>query len=238
MHQITVSDIVIDVERKEIKNLHLSVNPPNGKVRIAAPLNIDDDAVRLFAVSRLAWIRKQQSKFEDQSRQTEREYVSGESHYFKGERYLLNVIYQKGNPKVAIRNKTHIDLFVREDSTLLQRKMVLTEWYRKQLKAVLPDQITKWQAVIGVELNDWGVKQMKTKWGTCNIEQKRILINLELAKKPERCLEYIIVHELVHLLERKHNDHFVGLMDQFLPQWRTHREELNQFPLRHESWGY
>jgi predicted metal-dependent hydrolase len=238
MHQITVSDIVIDVERKEIKNLHLSVNPPNGKVRIAAPLNIDDDAVRLFAVSRLAWIRKQQRKFEDQARQTEREYVSGESHYFKGERYLLNVIYQKGNPKVVIRNKTHIDLFVREDSILLQRKLVLTEWYRKQLKAVTPDLIAKWQTIIGVELNDWGVMQMKTKWGTCNIEQKRILINLELAKKPERCLEYIVVHELVHLLERKHNDHFVGLMDQFLPQWRTYREELNQFPLRHESWGY
>ncbi len=229
---------MIDVDRKEIKNLHLSVNPPDGKVRIAAPLNIDDDAVRLFAVSKLAWIRKQQRKFEDQARQSEREFVSGESHYFNGERYLLNVIYRKGNPKVVIRNKTHIDLYVRENSNQQQRKRVVTEWYRKQLKAIIPDLINKWQEIIGVDVNDWGVRQMKTKWGTCNIEEKHIWLNLELAKKPERCLEYIIVHEMVHLLERKHNDHFVGLMDQFMPNWRLYRDELNQFPLKHESWGY
>lgn len=238
MHQITISDLVIEVDRKSIKNLHLSVNPPDGRVRIAAPLNIDDDAVRLFAISKLAWIRKQQRKFEGQARQSEREFVSGESHYFKGERYLLNVIYRKGNPKVEIRNKTHIDLYVRENSTRLQRQRVLTEWYRKQLKGKIPNLIIKWQEIIGVEVLDWGVKQMKTRWGTCNIEEKRIWLNLELAKKPDLCLEYILVHEMVHLLERKHNDCFVALMDQFMPNWRLHRDELNQFPLRHERWGY
>lgn len=238
MHQISVGDLQIDVHRKAIKNLHLSVNPPDGKVRIAAPMNIDDEAVRLFAVSKLGWIRKQQRKFNDQPRQSEREYISGESHYFKGERYLLNVISRKGNPKVVLRNKTHIDLYVRENSTFLQRKRIMTEWYRKQLKAMIPDLVTKWVSVIGDEEIEWGVKQMKTRWGTCNIEARRIWVNLELAKKPDRCVEYIVVHEMVHLLERKHNDHFVELMDKFMPMWRTYREELNQFPLRHERWGY
>jgi predicted metal-dependent hydrolase len=238
MHQIKVSDLVIDIERKQIKNLHLGVYPPNGRVRIAAPLNIDDDAVRLFAISKLAWIKKQQRLFDSQARQSKREFVSGESHYIWGERYLLNVIYKKGNPKVILRNKTHIDLYVREGSNQSHRQKVLTAWQRKQLKAMIPDLITKWESVIGVQVNDWGVKQMKTRWGTCNIEAGRILINLELAKKPERCLEYIIVHEMVHLLERKHNDHFIELLDQFMPLWRTYRDELNAFPLRHESWGY
>lgn len=238
MHQIQVSDLIIEVEHKNIKNLHLSVNPPNGWVRIAAPMNIDDEALRLFAVSKLTWIHKQQRKFDEQARQSEREFVSGESHYFKGERYLLNVIYQKGNPKIIFRNKTYIDLYVRENSTQFQRQKVMTEWYRKQLKAQVPDLITKWQSIIGVQVEDWGIKRMKTKWGTCNIEAHRVWLNLELAKKPDRCLEYIVVHEMVHLLERKHNDHFVGLMDQFMPQWRNQREELNSFPLRHENWNY
>lgn len=238
MHQITVSDLVIEVDRKNIKNLHLSVNPPDGRVRIAAPLKIDDDAVRLFAVSKLSWIRKQQRKFEAQPRQSEREFVSGESHYFNGERYLLKVIYQKGKSKVVIRNKTYMDLFVRENSDQQQRQRVVTEWYRKQLKAKIPSMVNKWQGIVGVSLNGWGVRQMKTKWGTCNIEEKHIWLNLELAKKPDLCLEYIIVHELVHLLERKHNDRFVALMDEFMPNWRLYRDELNQFPLKHERWGY
>ena len=238
MHQIKVSGFFINVERKQIKNLHLSVNPPNGKVRIATPINIDDDAVRLFAISKLGWIRKQQRKFEGQARQSEREFVSGESHYFLGKRYLLNVIYRKGNPEVIIHDKTHIDLCVRENSSHHQRQSVLTEWYRRQLKAMITDLITKWEKIIGIELNDWGVKQMKTKWGTCNIKARRIWLNLELAKKPEHCLEYIVVHEMVHMLERKHNDRYVALMDQFMPIWRAYRDELNHFPLGHAEWRY
>ena len=238
MHQITVGDIVIDVVRKNIKNLHLSVHPPTGRVRIAVPLRVNDEAVRLFAVSKLSWIRKHQARFEGQARQTPREYVSGESHYLRGERYLLNVIYQKGAPRVVVRNKKYIDLYVRPGSNLAQRQRVMTEWYRQQLKAELPSLLAKWQNIIGQAAVECGIKQMKTRWGTCNVPARRIWLNLELAKKPAHCLEYVIVHELVHLLERHHNDRFVAFMSKFFPQWRLYREELNRFPVRHEEWGY
>jgi predicted metal-dependent hydrolase len=238
MHQITVSNIVIDVVRKNIKNLHLSVHPPTGRVRIAVPLRVNDEAVRLFAISKLGWIKKHQARFEGQPRQTPREYVSGESHYLHGERYLLNVIYQKGVPKVVARNKKYIDLYVRPDSNVIQRQRVMTEWYRQQLKAEIPALIEKWQKVMGVKVAEWGIKQMKTRWGTCNVQARRIWLNLELAKKPEHCLEYVVVHELAHLLERHHNDHFITLVSQFMPQWRTYRDELNRFPVSHEEWGY
>jgi predicted metal-dependent hydrolase len=238
MHQIKVNDLLVDVVRKDIKNLHLAVYPPNGRVRVAVPLRLDDEAVRLAVISKLGWIKRQQAKFEAQSRQSKREYVSGESHYFQGQRYLLNVIYADENPKVFIRNKTHIDLIVRPNSTTEQRERLIQVWYRKQLKEQIPPLIDKWQAIIGVELEEWGVKQMKTKWGTCQIEAQRIWINLELAKKPPQCLEYIVVHELIHLLERHHNERFTALMDKYLPSWRFLREELNGEPLRHEDWGY
>lgn len=238
MHQITVNGMVVDVVRKKIKNLHLAVYPPSGRVRVAAPLHIDDEAVRLAVISRLAWIRKQQAKFERQERQSRREYVSGESHFYQGNRYLLNVIYCDGIPKVILRNNTHIDLLVRNGSDTAKRGHILQEWYRQQLKDAIPLHIAKWEVIIGVEIADWRVRQMKTRWGTCNIEQRRIWLNLELAKKSTRCLEYIIVHELIHMLERRHNERFIALMDQFLPLWRILREELNQAPLAHETWGY
>ncbi|MEP7198655.1 MAG: SprT family zinc-dependent metalloprotease [Chloroflexota bacterium] len=238
MHQITVRDMVIDVVRKDIKNLHLSVHPPTGRVRIATPLHVNDDAVRVFAVSKLAWIKKHQTKFEVQPRQSPREYVSGESHYFGGARYLLNVIYQRGTPKVVVRNKKYLDLYVRKGSDAAQRQRVMTKWYRDQLRAQALPLMEKWQAIIGVPVSEWEIKQMKTKWGTCNIEARRIWLNLELAKKPQKCLEYIIVHELVHLLERRHDDRFMALLNKFLPQWRSLRDELNRFPLSHADWSY
>lgn len=238
MHQITVGNLVIDVVRKDIKNLHLAVYPPNGRVRIATPTRLDDEAVRLFAISKLSWIKRQQKKFENQDRQTKREFVSGESHYFEGNRYLLNVIYHKSASKVVIKNKTHIDLYVRTGSDLEQRERVMMKWYREKLKEKIPVLIEKWQIKIGVQVNSWEVKQMKTKWGTCNAKAKRIWINLELAKKPTHCLEYIIVHELIHLLERHHNERFIALMDKYLPQWRYCRDELNQFILGHSDWNY
>jgi hypothetical protein len=238
IHQIMVGNISIDVVRKDIKNLHLGVYPPNGRVRIAAPLKIDDEAVRLFAISKMAWINKHQLKFEAQERQSERRFVSGESHYFKGNRYLLKVIYHNAAPKVEIRNKTYIDLYVRVGSTLEQREKVLIEWYRRQLKDQIPPLIDKWQKIIGVEVSDWGIKKMKTKWGTCTIEKSRIWLNLELVKKPLHCLEYIIVHEMVHLLERKHSDRFVAYMDEFMPQWHFYKDELNRSILSHEKWSY
>lgn len=238
MNQIVVNDIVIDVVRKNIKNLHLAVYPPNGRVRIATPSKVDDEAVRLFAISKIAWIRKNQKKYLNQDRQTERKYVSGESHYFRGQRYLLNVIYHTGYPKVAIRNKKFIDLYVKKDYTTEQRGNAMYKWYRKKLKEQVPVLIERWEKTIGVEVPEWVVKIMKTKWGTCNRETKRIWLNIELAKKPEHCLEYILVHEMVHLLERNHTEQFVAYMDKFMPPWRNYKEELNRSVLRHEEWTY
>ncbi len=236
MHQIKVSNIVIDVVRKNIKNLHLAVYPPEGRVRVAAPLRVNDEAVRLFAISKLSWIKKQQLKFETQERQPQREYISGESHYFEGYRYLLNVIYHDSMPKVEIRNKKYIDLYVRIGSNTEQRERVLTEWYRQKLKEKIPALLEKWQIIIGVQANEWHVKQMKTRWGSCKIEAKRIWLNLELAKKSTLCLEYIIVHELVHLLERNHNKRFNSLLSKFMPQWKFHQKELNDL-LGYNEWS-
>ena len=238
MHQIVVNNIVIDVVRKNIKNLHLAVYPPLGRVRIATPTKVDDEAVRLFVISKMSWIKKNQSKYINQERQPERKYISGESHYFRGQRYLLNVINHYGYPKVSIRNKKFMDLFVKADYTQEQRENVMTNWYRKNLKEQIPPLIVKWQKEIGIEDILWEVKKMKTKWGTCNREAKRIWLNLELAKKPEHCLEYIIVHEMVHFLERNHTDRFVAYMDKFIPSWRNYKQELNRFILKHEDWTY
>lgn len=238
MHQITAGDLVVDVVRKEIKNLHLAVYPPDGRVRVAAPLLVDDEAVRLAVIARLPWIRRQQGRFAQQERQSPREVVSGESHYFQGRRYLLNVVYRDGVPAVAVRNNTTLDLFVRPGSDTAQRGRVLLTWYRRQLQQLIPPLVAKWEAIIGVQVAEWRVKQMKTRWGTCNPDARRIWLNLELIKKPVSCLEYIVVHEMVHLLERRHNDRFVALMDRFMPQWRLLRDELNQAPLGHATWEY
>ncbi|WP_317897152.1 M48 family metallopeptidase [Aurantibacillus circumpalustris] len=238
MQQIEISDFSIDVVRKSIKNMHLSVYPPTGRVRIAVPLNIDDEAVRLFAISKLSWIKKNQRKFEKQERQSPRAFAERESHWFEGKRYLLRVKEHDAPPKVIIKTKTHIDLFVRPKTSVEQSQNILNEWYRKQLKSQIPGLINKWEKIMGVTVSDWGVKQMKTKWGTCNIEQKRIWVNLELAKKPLNCLEYIVVHEMVHLLERNHNDRFHFHMNNYLPNWKVYREELNKMPVSHGEWGY
>jgi predicted metal-dependent hydrolase len=235
-HQIEVGNIAVDVVRKDIKNLHLAVYPPNGRVRVAAPLRINDEAVRLLVINRMPWIKRQQKKFDGQERQTQREFVSGESHYFKGQRYLLNVIYHDAPPSVIVRNKTHIDLYARTGSNQAKREAVFTEWYREQLKAEIPALIAKWEKIIGIQVKTWGIKKMKTKWGTCNIAQKRIWLNLELAKKPTHSLEYIIAHEMTHLLERHHNERFRAYLDTFLPQWEYYREELNRSILGFEAW--
>lgn len=238
MHQIEVNGLTVDVVRKNIKNLHLAVYPPNGRIRVAAPMRVNDEAVRLAVVAKLGWIKRQQAKFEEQERESLREYVSGESHYFQGNRYLLNVIEQNGTPHVVIRNKKKIDLYIRPNSSQAQKEKVFSTWYREHLRTEIPALVTKWEKRIGVHADEWIIKKMKTKWGSCNIENKRILVNLELAKKSERCLEYIVVHELVHLLERPHNDQFLALMNKFMPNWKQYRDELNRMPLAHAEWDY
>ena len=202
-----------------------------------SPSSVDDEVVRLFVISKLAWIKQSQRKFAAQERQTPRLFLTRESHYFEGRRYLLKVINHDAPPKIEIKTKTHINLYVRPNTTQEQMQNILSEWYRKELKALIPPLIAKWEKILNVEVNDWGVKQMKTKWGTCNIEEKRIWINLELAKKPLHCLEYIVVHEMMHLLERHHNDHFLSLMEKFLPQWKFYKEELNRLPFSHGEWA-
>lgn len=238
MHQIIVNDLIVDVVRKDIKNLHLAVYPPAGRVRIAVPLQLSDEAVRLAVISKLGWIRRRQRSFQQQERQSTREYVSGESHYFWGRRYLLNVIYHEGWPRVEVSGKKRINLYVRTGSDIATRERVLLQWYRRQLKAAAAPLISKWEHSIGVKVADWGVKRMKTRWGSCNPQARRIWLNLELVKKSPQCLEYLIVHEMVHLRERLHNSVFKTYMDEYLPQWRLHRQRLNHEPLAHETWDY
>jgi len=238
LSEIIVRDIHVEVVRKEIKNLHLAVYPPEGHVRVAVPFHVNDDRVRLAVISKLAWIKKQQADFKKQPRQSEREMLTGESHYFLGKRYLLEVVEGPGKHRIELKGTRKLLLFVRPGTSLANRQLVLNEWYRDQLKQRVPDLLNKWQDKIGVKTNDWGIKKMKTKWGSCNIMAKRIWLNLELAKKPQECLEYILVHELVHLLERNHNERFRVHMDHFMPNWRTYKEMLNSSPLGHEAWRY
>lgn len=235
---LQIANIEIDIVRKDIKNMHLAVYPPHGRVRLATPLNTEHDVLRLFAISKLSWIKKNIKSFQEQARETIRDYVSGESHYYQGRRYILEIIEHTGYNSVEIKGVKKIILKVKKGATRDEKAKVMKEWYRKQLKNQLPELIEKWEKVVGVKTEAWGVKQMKTKWGTCNPDQKRIWLNLELAKKPTICLEYILVHELVHLYERNHNDRFIALMDQFMPKWRKHRKELNSLPIVHNDWGY
>lgn len=236
--KIAFANIEIDVVRKDIKNMHLAVYPPHGRIRLSAPSKTDDEVLRLYAISKLGWIKKHVKSFKEQARETKRDYVSGESHYFNGKRYLLEVQNHERYAKVKLIGINKIQLWVKPDTSVEEKATIMKEWYRKQLKNQLPALIEKWEKVIGVKANDWGVKHMKTKWGACNTDDKRIWINLELSKKPISCLEYILVHELVHLHERNHNERFISLMDKFMPKWRLHRDELNSLPIVHNDWGY
>lgn len=227
MDIISIENIDIELIRKNIKNVHLSVYPPNGRVRLAVPQRMDDEAARAFAVSKLAWIIKQRKKFSMKEMQLEKEYVTGEKHFFLGICYLLNVVETSEKQHAEIRNSKYIDLYVRPGSSKEKREKVLLEWYRENLKNIIPVYIEKWEEVMKVKVNNFGIKLMKTRWGTCNVRDKKIWINLELAKKNPRCIEYVVVHEMVHLLERSHNDIFKGYMSKFLPNWKSIKDELN-----------
>jgi predicted metal-dependent hydrolase len=235
---MTVGGLTVDVIRKPIRNLHLGVYPPNGRVRVAAPLAISDDAVRLAVVNKLGWIRRQRAKFKDQPRESRRELVGGESHYFLGRRYRLQVMEHVGPGSVELHGKTALHLYVRPGSDVVTRDKVLQRWYREQLKKLVPRLIAKWQPAIGVRAAEWRIKRMRTKWGACSIEARRIWLNSELAKKPPRCLEYIIVHELVHLLEPHHGERFTALMDRYMPNWPAIRAQLANSRLGHEEWDH
>lgn len=235
--EIVVSGLTVQVVRKPIKNLHLGVYPPNGRVRVAAPLKVSDNAVRLAVIGKLSWIKQQRAKFAQQPRQSIREMVTGESHYVFGRRYRLKVLNEPKSPQIYPRGKW-LHLHVPVKLSPARKERLLQRWYREQLRTRALPLISKWQKRMGVELSDWGIKRMKTKWGSCNAGARRIWLNLELAKKPAKCLEYLIVHELAHLKERNHNDQFLALMDKYLPDWRERRTLLNVHPLAHASWRY
>jgi predicted metal-dependent hydrolase len=235
--QIFLGDIAVDVVQKAIKNIHLSVYPPHGKVRIAAPLHMELDTIRVFAISKLGWIKQQQEKLRGQARQSRREYLDRESHYVWGKRYLLKVVEHHAPPDVTVTHGKLV-LHLRPRAGQEKRQSVVDEWLREQLKAEVLRLMEKWAPHIGVAVPKFTARKMKTKWGSCTPAANSILVNLELAKKPLECLEYIVVHELTHLLEPSHNARFIALMTQFMPKWRHYRDELNRLPVRHEDWAY
>jgi predicted metal-dependent hydrolase len=238
MHsRIQLGDIAVDVVRKDIKNVHLSVHPPTGRVTISAPSRLSLDTIRVFAISKLAWIKQHQKTLRDQERETPREYLDRESHYVWGQRYLLKVDEGDGSPSVVL-NHNRLILRVRPDWGPAKRQALLEAWYRQQLRAALPAVVAKWEKLMGVKVERVFVQRMKTKWGSCNPRARTIRLNTDLAKKPRSCLEYIVVHEMTHLIEPTHNVRFIALMDEHLPKWRFHRDSLNRLPVRHEQWVY
>lgn len=235
--RIELGEISVDVVLKDIKNVHLSVHPPTGRVRISAPRRMSLDTIRIFAISKLDWIKQQQTKLREQERETPRDYVDRESHYVWGKRYLLAIVESEEPPFIEL-NHSRMLLRVRPRMDEAKRETLVEAWYRKQLKEAVPPLLARWEPLLCVKAERWFVQRMKTKWGSCNHGARTIRLNTELAKKPPECLEYIVVHELVHLLEPTHNPRFIALMDQFMPKWKFHREALNRLPLRRERWSY
>ncbi|HWL43220.1 MAG TPA: SprT family zinc-dependent metalloprotease [Ilumatobacter sp.] len=234
---LTVRGIDIDVVYKDIKNLHIGVYPPMGRVRVAAPRHLDDDQVRLAVVHRLGWIRRQRDHLRSAHRQSEREMVTGESHYVWGTRRRLKVVERPGRAHVEIEGSRLI-LYAPAGRTAEQHRKVLDTWYREQLRLAIPEHVAKWERTMKLVVPQWGIRRMKTKWGTCNRETRRITFNVELAKQHPDCLEYIVVHEMAHYLERNHGERFTKLMDDLMPDWRSRRDLLNGAPLRAEEWSH
>lgn len=235
---ISIRDIPVHVVKKSVKNLHISVLPPIGRVRVTAPLRMKDEAIRMAVISRIAWIKKQQIKFRTQERQSIREYVSGESHYFMGISYRLKLEATTGKPTVFIKGKSQIVMQVASDSSVEKKSELINKWYRDHLREALDKQVSKWEKKMNVKTNKIGIRQMKTRWGSCNQISKTIWLNLELIKKPSTSIGYVLVHEFCHLKEKKHNDAFLKLMDKNLPKWKMYKDELNKMPLVYEKWFY
>ncbi len=237
-YQISVSGIPVQVVRKDIKNLHLSVHPPHGRVRVAAPKAAKEDAIRLAVVKRLSWVKKSRARFEGQPRESPRQMVSGESHYFLGRRYRLRVIPTLGRAEIRIHGRSHIEMHVRPSTTSVRRREILYEWYREELRETAGPLIRKWEKKLGLQAKAWRIRRMRTRWGTCSPSGRRISLNTELAKKSLGCIEYIVVHELLHFVDRTHGERFTAAMDRAIPQWRARRKLLNSGIVAYEEWGY
>jgi predicted metal-dependent hydrolase len=232
---LTVRGIDVDVVYKDIKNLHIGVYPPMGRVRVAAPTRLDDDQVRLAVIQRLPWIKRQRQELQTADRQSEREMVTGESHYVWGSRLRLKVVERPGRPHIEV-DGNRLLLYTRPEDTAEQRRALLDQWHRDQLREALPELISKWEERLELSVPKWSVRRMKTKWGSCNRESRHIWFNTELAKKHPDCLEYILVHEMGHYVERNHGERFTKVMDRYLPDWRSRRDRLNGSPLAEETW--
>lgn len=232
---IKLGDIAVDVVLKDIKNVHLSVYPPHGAVRISAPRHMKFETVRVFVISKLSWIKRERKKLQDQARETPRAYLDRESHYVWGERYLLRIEERNAAPQVSLEPR-HLVLQVRPGTDSDKRHAIIARWYRLQVRAAATELISKWPPITNVTVSQVFVQKMKTKWGSANPTARSIRLNVELAKKPRPCLEYIVVHEMAHLIEPTHNERFQALMDHFLPKWRNQRDELNATPLAYEQW--
>lgn len=235
--RIQLGDVNVSVIRKDIKNVHLSVYPPSGSVRISAPLNMDIDTVRVFAISKLAWVRRQQIKLRAQEREAPREFVDRESHYVWGRRYLLKIIEAETSASVAMGHRS-LALTVRPGAGPAVKEALLARWYRQQVHAAALELLPKWTGLLKVEADRIFVRHMKTRWGSCNPRSRSIRLNTELAKKPRECLEYILAHELTHLRVPTHDKQFIALMDRHLPNWSVYRAALNKLPIKHEQWTY
>ncbi|BBX54628.1 SprT family zinc-dependent metalloprotease [Mycolicibacterium poriferae] len=233
---LSVRGIDVDVVYKDIKNLHIGVYPPMGRVRVAAPRRLDDNQVRLAVIQRLPWIKRQRAQLRSADRQSEREMVTGESHYVWGVRRRLKVVERPGRAHIEVEGDRLI-LYVPSNRSVEQRRTALDTWYRTQLREAIPGLISAWESKLDTRVPDWTIRRMRTKWGTCNRETRRLTFNVELAKKHPDCLEYIVVHEMMHYFERNHGERFTKLMDDAMPDWRTRRDRLNDAPLAEEQWG-
>ena len=237
MPKIALGNVSVDVVLKDIKHVHLTVHPPSGRVRIAAPRRMSLDRIRLFAIAKLGWIRRQQAALRAQEREEPRDYIDRESHFVWGRRYLMAVVERDSAPSIELKSRKLV-LTVRAGTTEARREALVDGWYRQQLKDAVPALLERWEPVIGVKAGRVSVRRMKTRWGSCNHRTGSILLNTELAKKPVECLEYVLVHELIHLIDPTHNARFVALMDSFLPGWTHRRDVLNSLPVRHVEWAY
>lgn len=234
---LSVGGMSIDLVRKSIKNLHLAVYPPDGRVRVAAPWHVSEDAIRLAVATRVAWINRQRRRFLAQDRQSKREYISGETHYFLGRAYRLQLHRTGGNFRIRLAGSNKIEFFAPVDADRTDRELALLRWHRRELRKRVELEAAKWSARLGIDFPLIGIKRMRTRWGTSNPSSRRIWLNLELAQKPPRCVSYIVLHELVHFLHRTHGEEFVSTLDALMPNWRSVKNELNELPLAYHPWS-
>lgn len=231
---MTLAGIELELVRKDIKNLHLAVYPPDGRVRLAAPHSTDEETLEMYVATKIPWIRRQQREIEAQPRQSERQFLDRESHYFLGHRYLLRVLPLEAGMhwgQVVPKGKRYLNLHVEDQGNLEAKRRIIEKWYRRELRSMLEELVPAWEAKLGVQAKGWRIRGMRTKWGSCNPDNGTMLFNLELARQPLDCIEYVVAHELAHLIERKHNDRFVAVLDAHLPQWRHLRETMKSLPV-------